>query len=95
MCFYFSKRDIASYILEKKIKYYLLKFIYKHLFKVIIFIYSGIWKFSYLRPKINTPENYDALLGAIIKAKPAAAKGQYVRSIYVSTTMSPSVSVRM
>ncbi|MDK2872209.1 MAG: large subunit ribosomal protein [bacterium] len=38
-------------------------------------------------------ENFQALLSAIIKAKPAAAKGQYIRSIAVSPTMGPSVKV--
>ena len=36
-------------------------------------------------------ENYDTVMDAIIKAKPAAAKGQYIKSTYLSTTMSPSV----
>ncbi|KUK13368.1 MAG: 50S ribosomal protein L1 [bacterium 42_11] len=38
-------------------------------------------------------ENFQALLSAIVKAKPAAAKGQYIRSIAVSPTMGPSVKV--
>jgi large subunit ribosomal protein L1 len=38
-------------------------------------------------------ENAGALIGAIRKAKPAAAKGRYVRSIYVSSTMSPSIAI--
>ena len=38
-------------------------------------------------------ENYTALVGAIIKAKPAAAKGQYVRSCVVASTMGPGVKV--
>ena len=36
-------------------------------------------------------ENFDTLLGAIVKAKPAAAKGQYIRSVAVTSTMGPSV----
>ncbi len=39
-------------------------------------------------------ENYQALYEAIIKAKPAAAKGQYVNSISLSTTMGPGVDIR-
>jgi len=35
----------------------------------------------------------DALVGAIIKAKPAAAKGQYIRSCVVASTMGPGVRV--
>jgi len=38
-------------------------------------------------------ENAHAVLEALVKAKPAAAKGQYVRSITVTTTMSPGVPV--
>ena len=38
-------------------------------------------------------ENFDALLGAIIKAKPAAAKGQYIKSCVVATTMGPGIKV--
>ena len=56
-------------------------------------IHCPIGKLSFGVEKLN--ENYEALLGAIIKAKPAAAKGQYIRSINVASTMSPSVSVRI
>ena len=38
-------------------------------------------------------ENYTALMGAIIKAKPAAAKGQYVRSCVAASTMGPGVKM--
>ncbi len=38
-------------------------------------------------------ENFDALLSAIIKAKPAAAKGQYIKSCVVATTMGPGIKV--
>ena len=38
-------------------------------------------------------ENFNALLDAIIKAKPAAAKGQYLRSVSVASTMGPGVKV--
>ena len=38
-------------------------------------------------------ENTSALINAVRKAKPAAAKGKYVRSIYVSSTMSPSIQL--
>ena len=44
-----------------------------------------------------TPEqlldNFNAFVGAIHRAKPAAAKGRYIRSVYVGTTMSPSIEV--
>ena len=38
-------------------------------------------------------ENYTALMEAIVKAKPAAAKGTYVKSVYAASTMGPSVKV--
>ena len=38
-------------------------------------------------------ENVETLMGAITKAKPAAAKGQYLRSVTVASTMGPGVKV--
>ncbi len=38
-------------------------------------------------------DNYKALMDAILKAKPVAAKGQYVRSVTISSTMSPGVKI--
>ena len=38
-------------------------------------------------------ENYDSLMGAIVRAKPSAAKGQYIRSCVLATTMGPGVRV--
>jgi len=38
-------------------------------------------------------ENYGALIDAIIKSKPASAKGKYIKSIYISATMSPSIKI--
>ncbi len=38
-------------------------------------------------------ENYNALMDALIKAKPAAAKGQYVKSITVASTMGPGIKI--
>ena len=38
-------------------------------------------------------QNFDALMGAIIKAKPAAAKGQYIKSCVLASTMGPGVKV--
>ena len=54
-------------------------------------IHCPIGKVSFGAEKIN--ENFDALIGAIIKAKPAAAKGQYIKSCAVTTTMGPSVKI--
>ena len=39
-------------------------------------------------------ENYVALLDAVVKAKPAAAKGQYLKGISVSSTMGPGVQIK-
>ena len=38
-------------------------------------------------------ENYQTVLQAVIKARPAAAKGQYIKSIAVSTTMGPGIYI--
>ncbi len=54
-------------------------------------IHCPIGKVSFGTEKLV--ENMDALMGAIIKAKPAAAKGQYVRSCVVASTMGPGVKV--
>ena len=56
-------------------------------------IHCPIGKMSFGAEKLN--ENYEALYNAIVKAKPAAAKGQYIKSIAVSSTMSPSVSLKI
>lgn len=39
-------------------------------------------------------ENFEALFQAVIRSKPASVKGDYVKSIYVSTTMSPSIEIK-
>ncbi len=44
-------------------------------------------------PEERLVENANAVLEALVRAKPAAAKGQYLRSITVSTTMGPGISV--
>ena len=48
-------------------------------------------KVSFWATKLQ--ENYQTIMDAIIKAKPAAAKGQYIKSISVSTTMGPGISI--
>ena len=54
-------------------------------------IHCPIGKASFGPEKLA--ENFNALMGAIIKAKPAAAKGQYVRSCTLASTMGPGVKV--
>ena len=54
-------------------------------------IHVGIGKVSFGAEKLA--ENYQTLIDAIIKAKPAAAKGQYIKSVALTTTMGPSVYV--
>ena len=54
-------------------------------------IHCPIGKASFGTDKLK--ENFDVLLGAIIKAKPAAAKGQYIKSCVVATTMGPGIKV--
>ncbi len=54
-------------------------------------IHCPIGKASFGVEKLS--ENFTALMGAIVKAKPAAAKGQYLRSVAVSSTMGPGVKV--
>ena len=54
-------------------------------------IHCPIGKVSFGAEKLG--ENFDTLLDAIIKAKPAAAKGQYIRSCVLATTMGPGVKV--
>ena len=55
-------------------------------------IHLGFGKVSFGTEKLL--ENYETVMEAIIKAKPAAAKGQYIRSVAVSTTMGPSIYVK-
>ena len=54
-------------------------------------IHCPIGKVSFGAEKLT--ENYNALIGAIIKAKPAAAKGQYIRSCVTASTMGPGVKI--
>ncbi len=52
-------------------------------------IHLGFGKLSFGAQKLE--ENYNTIMDAIIKAKPSAAKGQYIKSIAVTTTMGPSM----
>ena len=54
-------------------------------------IHVPMGKVSFGTEKLQ--ENFQTLIGAIIKARPAAAKGQYLKSIAISTTMGPSVRI--
>ena len=54
-------------------------------------IHCPIGKKSFGEEKIT--ENFNALMDAIVKAKPAAAKGQYIKSVTLSATMGPGVKV--
>ena len=54
-------------------------------------IHLGFGKVSFGSEKLL--QNYDTIIDAIIKAKPAAAKGQYIKSIAVATTMGPSLYI--
>ena len=54
-------------------------------------IHSGIGKASF--PQEDLRANFDALLDAVVKAKPTGAKGKYVKKIAVSSTMGPGIKV--
>lgn len=54
-------------------------------------IHCPIGKKSFGKEKIS--ENFNALMDAIVKAKPAAAKGQYIKSVALTSTMGPGVKV--
>lgn len=54
-------------------------------------IHCPIGKASFGAEKLS--ENFNALMSAIIKAKPAAAKGQYIKSCVVASTMGPGIKI--
>ena len=54
-------------------------------------IHCPIGKVSFGAEKLQ--ENMDTLVKAVVKAKPASAKGQYIRSCTVASTMGPGVKV--
>ena len=54
-------------------------------------IHLGFGKVSFGTDKLA--ENYETIMNAIIKAKPAAAKGQYIKSVAITTTMGPSIFI--
>ena len=54
-------------------------------------IHVPVGKVSFGSEKLS--ENFQTLMSAIIKAKPAAAKGQYLKSVVISTTMGPGIKI--
>ena len=56
-------------------------------------IHCPIGKVSFGPEKLQ--ENFDALMGAIVKAKPAATKGQYIKSCVIATTMGPGIKLNV
>ena len=54
-------------------------------------IHCPIGKASFGKEKLA--ENFNTLIGAIIKAKPAAAKGQYIKSCVIASTMGPGIKI--
>ncbi len=54
-------------------------------------IHLGFGKVSFGADKLL--ENYETIMNAIIKAKPAAAKGQYIKSVSIATTMGPGIFI--
>ena len=54
-------------------------------------VHASIGKVSFDSKKIF--ENADELIKAIIKLKPSSTKGTYIKSIFMSSTMSPSISI--
>ena len=56
-------------------------------------IHCPIGKVSFGAEKLQ--ENLDALMGAIVKAKPASTKGQYIKSCVIATTMGPGIKLNV
>ena len=54
-------------------------------------IHCPIGKASFSEEQLK--DNYNALIEAILKAKPSALKGQYLKSVTLSTTMGPGVKI--
>ena len=65
--------------------------VYKRQLDKTNIIHVPIGKASFTEEQLN--ENFQTLIDAIIKAKPAAAKGQYIRSATLTSTMGPGVKL--
>ena len=46
-----------------------------------------------IRDRDKLQENFDTLVGAVIKARPAAQKGQYIKSCVIASTMGPGIKI--
>src|SRR3546814_17556844 len=56
-------------------------------------IHAGLGKLSFGEEKLR--QNFDAFVDAIVKAKPAGAKGKYVRKIALPSSMGPGVEIEV
>ena len=54
-------------------------------------VHVPIGKKSFCQEKLM--DNFNTVMEALVKAKPAAAKGQYLKSVYIASTMGPSVKI--
>ena len=54
-------------------------------------IHVPVGKVSFTEEQLA--DNFHTLMGAVIKAKPAAAKGQYLRSVTITSTMGPGIKL--
>ena len=56
-------------------------------------LHAAVGKISFEQTKLE--ENLKSLLDAVIKARPASLKGKYIKSAYVSSTMSPGIAIQV
>ena len=78
--------------MQRKLSHLKLAYFWQSFSKIYFqIIEMRIGKKSFGAEKLK--ENFHALMEALIKAKPAAAKGQYVKSVTVSSTMGPGAKI--